>query len=298
MNEYLALLEAGRTDVEAFEEAFGISMKNLRMEMREYLNGNYEALAVPLAAFDHEDFIPRVKELSQEEISIALGDLAVAHENSRLAGELFHAALAAHPTSARAHTGLGNTFALRGAWKQAISKYQRALEIDPESAETELDYANCIQERALKQEDPAKRRELLKEARQHYVRSYKLNPGIPETYAMYGKTFLAPREYPARGIEALDRARGLLPANPTILRLLAKAYVLTERESDARALVERIVANEHGGDRVLKVDEVLEEIRNENVDAAGEGRERANAPVRSAMAPPIGKRNFVFGSVR
>ena len=50
---------------------------------------------------------------------------------------------------------------------------------------------------------------LLKQARQHYVRSYRLDLGIPETYAMYGKSFLAPGEDPARGLPFADGPAGV-----------------------------------------------------------------------------------------
>jgi tetratricopeptide (TPR) repeat protein len=101
---------------------------------------------------------------------------------------------------------------------------------------------------------------LLKRARKHYVRSYRLDPGIPETYAMYGKSFLAPGEDPARSLETLEHAYALLPSNTEIVRLLAQAYVKLGREDDARPLAERIVAWSHSGDRANAVDELLTEL--------------------------------------
>ena len=112
---------------------------------------------------------------------------------------------------------------------------------------------------------------MLKQARQHYVRSYKLDPGIPETYAMYGSSFLAPGEDPARGLETLEHAYSLLPSNTEILWLLAQAYVQLGREDDARPLAERIVATTHAGDRAEAVDEMLAELAETDEDEADDG---------------------------
>jgi thioredoxin-like negative regulator of GroEL len=105
------------------------------------------------------------------------------------------------------------------------------------------------------------------------VRSYRLDPGIPETYAMYGKSFLAPGEDPARSLETLEHAHALLPSNTDILWLFAQAYVKLGRVDDARPLAERIVAWSHSGDRPAAVGELLDELAETDEDEAGEGRD-------------------------
>jgi tetratricopeptide (TPR) repeat protein len=264
MNRYLEWVEAGHSDAEAFEEAFGISMKELRRQLITYLNGNYHAVAVPLATFGHKSVAPRVTAMAQDEISVDLGQLALVRHNDPLAQNLFTAALSSNPLNARAHAGLGDALAARELWEEAEPHYLRALEIDAENADIELDYAEYLHDKALRNDAEAERKALLRDARKHYVRSYRLDSGIPETYAMYGKSFLAPGEDPTRSVEMLEHAHSLLPANPIILRLLAKAYVVTGREDEARPLVERIVANSHEDDRVAKVDEILASIAESN----------------------------------
>jgi tetratricopeptide (TPR) repeat protein len=228
-----------------------------------YLNGNYQAVAVPLASFHHKDVSPSARTVTQAEVSVALGQLALAHHNGDLAQNLFTAARSADPTNARAHAGLGCALALRELWKEAKPHFLRALEIDPESAENELDYAEYLHDKALANDDETEKKALLREARKHYVRSYKLDSGIPETYAMYGRSYLTSGEDPSRSVKMLEHAHSLLPANPRILKLLAKAYVMTDREDEARPLIERIVADSHEDDRAAKVDEILAEIGEE-----------------------------------
>lgn len=263
MDRYLELVEGGHSDVEAFEEAFGVTMIDLRRELIAYLNGNYQAVAVPLAFFHNKDVSPSVRTMTQAEVSVALGQLALVHNNGDLAQNLFTAACSANPTNARAHAGLGDALALRELWKEAEPHFLRALEIDPESAENELDYAEYLHHKALASDDEAEKKTLLREARKHYVRSYKLDSGIPETYAMFGMSYLTSGENPSRSVKMLEHAHSFLPANPRILKLLAKAYVMTDREDEARPLIERIVANSHEDDRAAKVDEILAEIGEE-----------------------------------
>jgi Flp pilus assembly protein TadD len=273
MRRYLELLAAGYSDGEAFEEAFGISIRQVHWQLATYLRGNYEAVAVPLSAFDHRSVEPRVIAMAPDAIGVDLGEHALALGDGNTAQDLFENALAANPTNARAQAGLGAALTLRGRWDEAEPHLLRALALDPEDAENELDYAIHLHIKALEDEMEPQRAALLKQARRHYVRSYRLGPGIPETYAMYGKSFLAPREDPARGLETLEHAYSLLPSNTDILRLLAQAYVRLGRENDARPLVERVVARSHSGDRAKAVDELLAELAETDEDEAGEGRD-------------------------
>jgi len=260
MARYLELILAGHPNVEAFEEAFGVEIEDVGIQLSIYLNGNYEAVAVPLDFFKHQAIEPSVTTMTQEEVSVALGQLALVRDNARLARDLFESAIAINPANPRAHAGLGDALTLRGDWGQAESHFVRAIELDPQDAECELDYAKYLHRMALRDDIEIKNPQLLSEARRHYVRSYKLDAGIPETYAMYGKSFLISGEDSARGIETLEHAYSLLPANREILYLLAKAYVMSDRKDDARPLVERIVASMHEGDRAVGVDELMAEL--------------------------------------
>jgi Flp pilus assembly protein TadD len=229
---------------------------------------------MPLSAFDHRQVEPRASAMTPDAISVALGELALASDAEETAPDLFEKALAANPTNARAHAGLGVALTRRERWEEAEPHLLRALALDPEDAENELDYAICLHGQALEDGMEHERAAVLKQARQHYVRSYKLDPEIPETYAMYGKSFLAEGEDPARGLETLEHAQSLLPSNEDILRLLAQAYVRLGREADARPLAERIVALSHSEDRPAAVDELLAELAETDEDESGGGRDK------------------------
>jgi tetratricopeptide (TPR) repeat protein len=273
MGRYLELVNAGYSDADAFEQAFGIDIEDVRKEIDYYLRGHYKAVAVPLSAFDYQRVEPRVNAMPPDAIAVALGELMLARDAEKPARGLFDKALVANASNARAHAGLGRALALREDWEGAEPHLHRALALDPEDAENELDYGICLHSKALADGMEEQRAALLKQARQHYVRSYRLDPGIPETYAMYGSSFLAPGEDPTRGLETLEHAYSLLPSNTEILWLLARAYVKLGREDDARPLAERIVATTHAGDRAEAVDEMLAELAETDED---EGRDESD----------------------
>jgi cytochrome c-type biogenesis protein CcmH/NrfG len=108
--------------------------------------------------------------------------------------------------------------------------------------------------------EPAERDALLREARRHYVRSYELDPDAPETYAMYGRTFLAVGQDPAQGIETLEHAHRLLRPNAEIRRWLAKAYAMTGQEERARGMLERMLAWSHDDARVERSQEAWQDL--------------------------------------
>jgi tetratricopeptide (TPR) repeat protein len=257
---YLELIETGRSDVESFEEAFGVTMEETYRQLRTYLSRDYEAVAVPLDSLGYEAVEPEVREMVPEQITVDLGELALSRDRAKLARTFFKSAIALDPTDSRAHAGLGAALHLSKNWDFAEPHFLRALELDPDNAENELDYAEYLHGKALLEQNENESDRLLREARRHYVRSYKLDASIPETYAMYGSSFLEKGQDPTRGIESLKHAYSLLPSNQEILVLLAKAYVLAGRRDDARPFVERYVANMHKRDRVARVDEVMDEL--------------------------------------
>jgi len=260
MKLYLELVESGKSDKVAFEEAFGATTDRTSRVLKRYLNSGVKAVGFPVEALNHEPAEPRLRVLSDAEISVRLGQLALAGGDGATAANLFETAVAADPTNPRAHAGLGDAHKFLEHWEAAGPHFERSLKLGADDALTQLDYAEYVHEDALRDEREKERSELLRKARRHYVRSQKLDPSIPEAYAMYGGTFLAPGEDPARGIDTLEHANRLLPANEQILRLLMTAYVATGATDEARMIVDRLVAYSHAGDRSGDADAILEEI--------------------------------------
>jgi tetratricopeptide (TPR) repeat protein len=271
MKRYLDRVEQGSSDDDAFETAFGEPPALTGRRLCKILtSGSLKGVAIPLSALNHDPPEARIRPLSELERAVRLGELALVGGDGARAEELFSAALVVDPDASHAHTGLADAYRFQDQWDRAVPRYARANELAGDDALVQLDIAEYHHANALRDEMVERRSELLGAARRHYVKSQRLDPSIPETYAMYGATFLAPGEDPTRGLATLEHANALLPSNVQILDMLAEAYVASERIDDAKTVLERRVSwSEKGG--FGRIDEIIEEIRVRRTEAENPG---------------------------
>jgi Tfp pilus assembly protein PilF len=240
-------------------KAFGVSIRTLGRELIAYVeNGRFRAFRIPKHNFATESQ-PSLRPLRRDEIANELGWIALSGNPAR-AQRYFEAAIAANPEYARAHAGLGDAYKFQKRWDEARPHYERALALAPDDALNQLEYAEYLHERAKAEEDPEERVRLVRQARQHYVRSQNLDPDLPETYAMYGASFLVEGEDPERGLDTLEHARAMLRSNLDIQLMLAQLYMKTGRRAEARDLLETVVTWAHGEDLADEADVLLAEL--------------------------------------
>lgn len=257
LGRYLTALNDGVDPVEAFESAFGMSVAGLTSALERYVRpGRVSALQFPRDLFPEPPDPPH-RVLPRAEAAQRLGVLALQLKQVALAQYLFEVAVAADPTLSRAHAGLGDALKLQGLWDESEPHFERAVELGPDEFENHLDLAEYFHNRAQATAEDQERLELFKRARRAYVRSYQLNPNDPETYAMYGATYLHEGLDVERGIETLEHARSLLPSHLRIRLMLAQAYAAVDRIDDARALLESIVIWGHSEEERAAAEELL-----------------------------------------
>jgi len=138
---------------------------------------------------------------------------------------------------------------LEGEWEIALPHFKRAIEIAPDDAICQLDFGEYWHSRAGTSEDPA---ELVKRERKRYVASRKLDGGIPETYAMYGYTFLLEGERPDKALEMLEMAEPLLPSDLSIRLGVAMAYFELDEPEEAIARARSVEILSHPGSDLAK----------------------------------------------
>jgi tetratricopeptide (TPR) repeat protein len=271
MARYLGLVEAGRSEDEAFEEAFGMSVGELDRALKGYLDrGRLVSVGLPVEKIPWAKGVQR-RTLPADESASRLGKLMLVLRKGEPAQRLFEKALAVNPTHARAHAGLAGSLKFQQRWEEAEPHYRKALELSPDDALNELDFAEYYHGLAEKAQDVERRADLLSKARRHYVRSNKIDPELPETYALYGATFLMEGEPPEKGLETLEHANSLLPSNLRIRLLLGEAYVAVERPEDARPLLESVIAWTHSARMAEKAQALLSEIDGPTGDEVPEG---------------------------
>ncbi len=257
LDRYLELVESGEPDAAAFEAAFGASPVRTGIALQKYLNGRIPAVSYPLSELGAAPPALHAERMAPDDVLTQLGQLILATDPAG-AERHFAAAIAANPSNARAHAGLGDALKLQERWQEAGPHFERALALDPEGLLTQLDYAEYLHESAVRAGlGRAERAARLRRARQRYVSIQKRDPKRPEVYAVYGHSYVAGGATPEKGIAALEHAVSLLPSNADLHLLLAQGYLATGREAEARAIVERQVAWSHSGGQAERVEEIL-----------------------------------------
>ena len=267
MDRYLKLVEVGSSDEDAFEEAFGMSISIANRDVKIYLNRKIQAIVFALSVLNFEPPEPSIRTMSPGEASAELGQLFLARGEGLRAEPYFEIAIAANPENARAHAGFGDSLKFQGRWEEAEPHFHRGVELGPEDALNYLDLAEYYHDKAREEAFKGDREALLREARRNYVKSQKLDPTLPETYAMYGSTYFEDGQDHTRAIQTIEHANSLLPSNTDILLMLANAYVLNDRDDEARELVERYVAWSHSKDRAEAVSKILADLNGESTAA-------------------------------
>jgi Flp pilus assembly protein TadD len=202
--------------------------------------------------------------VSRGEVARELGSiaLAVASESadeeeddgglSRVARELLQVAVDEDPTSARSSAALARARALDGDSDGAAETLSGALRAAPGDVQVQLAAGHV----ALVAEDDG-------EAQARFRSAIALDERSPS--AWYGLGRALARAGDADGaLEALTHARRLGWSSPLDLEL-GRLHVAARRDDQARALLQPLAADPHGGAIAKKATELLEEL-----DEAGE----------------------------
>ncbi len=132
--------------------------------------------------------------------SIAFGFLTF-QRNVDYQSELFiwQDTVAKAPENARAHYNFGNCLAWRGELDQAISHYQKALEIKPDDADTHNNFGIALASRGQ-----------FDEAVAHFQKALEINPALAETHNNLGSA-LRDQGHIAEAIVSFQKAVELNP---------------------------------------------------------------------------------------
>lgn len=260
LRDYLGRIEQGEELPTAFREAFEIDFDEIESVFEDYERKRvFDAWSLPTDILP-EPRPPVVERLSGAAVAEQMGWLAIVTGRYTEAERYFAAALATDPAASRAHAGMGDAMKFQGRWAEATPHYERSLAVDDTNALNHLDYGEYLFDRGKLDPDWEPAETWLEQARSHFVRSWKLDPDIPETYAIYGASYLGPDGDGERAVEMLEHAHGLHPGEPSIRFLLAQAYASVDRKDDAIRMLIRIRV-QHGGGRSTEVEQLLAELQ-------------------------------------
>jgi len=259
LTRFFRARERGVSVADAVESAFGMSVDQLDADLRGYVRKRrYSSVVAGIETFDL-GASPTVRTLSRAQVAIGLGELALLGGRTDLGLQYFKDALLIEPAHSRARLGLANAHAFARRWKEAEVEYAALLETDPDDATTHLDYANFLHWQAREIEDAAERAQVARRARSHYVKSWKLDDSVPETYAGYGATFLLEGQQTEKGLKTLRHAHEMLPSSLDIRIDLALAYHALDRSEEARRLLITTLGYIHDEAERKQVEAILAE---------------------------------------
>lgn len=242
-SKYLAAVESGTPVGQAFEAAYGLAADAITRTLRSYMRkAKYfrTRLKQPLPRVEVS-----VSPMPPDAIAAELGVISITRGALPAARKYFEAASAANPDNALALVGIGDLHKLDGRFAEAVAHYEKAIALEPDDANHELDYGEYFLHRARLEKDPALRKGYAIEARRHFARSYKLNPDNPETLDQNGLSYLVEGDDPAKAVESLAVAHDLLPSQSRIRFDLAQAHVAAGQLDEARPHVQRLLAWSH-----------------------------------------------------
>jgi len=280
---YLQLVHKGVDPEVACREAFGVDIDELDEEFRRFRQKNQ---IWGLDIVDQELLAPvevSVRALPPEEVAHVLGLLALRVMQPERAEHYFRAELRLAHDAARAHLGLARALRAQRRHGEFEGLYERGLELDPDSALGQLDYAAYLLSPLTDPEPftlPQISYDLLEGARGHLRRAIELDPKLPEAHIALARTYLqVDGQDLGPGLEAAHRARELLGSDVETLYLLALGYFRAKEYDRAASYLATARVRAH------QPDPALEALNRRLVDArtppsssaspSGAGREAA-----------------------
>jgi tetratricopeptide (TPR) repeat protein len=153
----------------------------------------------------------------------------------RRAADHLQRAVSIHPNYKNAHLLLGNAYYYLERWEEAISSYQRALQLDPGYEEAAgnlaITYRDAGRHYGEQQGD-------LGRALQYLQQAYQLEPNDYETARLLGVAY-GIQGNAGRALEYFTKAVELDPDNPDALYNLGSAYYNAGNSEQGRAYHQR-----------------------------------------------------------
>ncbi len=268
---YMERLQRGEPPAEAFEGALGEPIQRAGLKIRGKIeDGNWRVIGIPLEKLEWNRDSLSARRPAPDEVSVHLGQLQLARREPEKAQELFEAALAADPSNARAHAGLGDALKFQSRWEEAEPHFRSSVELGPRDALNHLDLAEYLHDLALRKRGGPERKSLIEQSRAAYRESRRLDPSIPETDLMEGRTYLAAGEDASRSLQLIRRAYERLPSHEDTTRSMAEAYVATGRPEQARDVLRNAWAGRGQGSLRTNLDSAIEAIEKRRAREAAE----------------------------
>ncbi|MFK8029373.1 MAG: tetratricopeptide repeat protein [Gammaproteobacteria bacterium] len=259
-SDYLQRVEQGEDDVEAFSTAFDVNITTFNFQIKQYVKkGKFSYIGIPadelLTQFETD-----TRPLLKHEVTLLLAQAAFRMGKLDNAQYWFELAANYNETRAEAEAGIGDVHKYQKDYESAEPHFIKAVELAPENINVLLDMGEYWLSRARAEKDNELRDMHLKTARKYFGKAWKLDDTGPETYAMYGRSFLLQENF-EKSIDTLEAANRILPSDINVRMDLAEAYTGLGQFDDARGHARAVRAWSHDSSSVKKkAEELLKKI--------------------------------------
>jgi Tfp pilus assembly protein PilF len=289
LEAYLTDVRQGGDPVGALERATGLTLAEIRVQMRRYLQGR-----IPMTRYELD--LPEA-EITITSLPRSADDLLLVGQRLKVGGdedaraetaELVRRLAARHPDDPFAMLQLGHAELHFGDPVAGEAILETLLEREPDNVEAlQLMASRYIR---LAQDNPDDDLALIRRARTYLARAFRVDPDQFQTLVMLARTRQGMPDYPRENdLLTWDRAFTLAPQLASIRLGYASALMQAGEFAEAIVLLEPLANAPHGGGASETAQELIQRARanqppvfGENLEAAAED---ANQPVEPEAGP-------------
>lgn len=245
VSKFVQLLSANVSIDQAFRQAFEMSFEQMEVELQEYISADrYPSISSFLDEKLSVDRSMQSAPVSEAEVQAYLGDLLF-HSNRPDAEIYLQKALALNPDLAMAHASLGLLRVKEGKADQARGSLERAAAANSQNYLIHYYYAYALSREGVNDVQlltsfaPG----TVEKMRSELKKAIELRPDYPESYSLLAFVNLVAGSELDETVALLKRALIISPSRNDLVYMLAQVYLHQGNFDDARAQLERIVAD-------------------------------------------------------
>lgn len=260
LQDYLTLLQQGRSERFAFDQAFDLSVRLMAEEFDRYLVEGQRRGDGDLDLFEiarPQEF--EAYEAPREQIQLALAEIALHSARFPIAATYFEGLTQQDNAVGRAFSGLADAKRMQSADPQAVSVadsapqdlellYLRALEIAPQDYQLHLDFGqhfDSLRDDCDNPLSPAQLQRAQQGMSTHFDAALALNPDSAEVNLSNGQLFLFETMDWRQGLVYQEKAFATLPADTFVLEQAIDYAILAKDYDRANALIDRMARPMH-----------------------------------------------------
>lgn len=273
---YLGLLEQGRSERFAYDQAFDLPVQRMEEEFARFVEQGQRRGDDDQSLFE----LPQPQqfealELPRDEIELALAEISLHAGRFPLAALYFERLMQDGKAGGRAYSGFAdaNRMDVGSADEEGVARltpqqlellYQRAIELAPEDYQLRLDFGQYYDSLRVDCENPlspAQRQRAQQSMSTHFESALALNADAAEVNLSNGQLFLFEGNAWQQGLAFQNKAFASLPADTFVLEQAIEYAIKAQDYERADALIDRMARPMHSWGTPFWVRDLRNKVR-------------------------------------